>query len=111
MTQNNIEKLITWMEERDKLYHKIASAKLELNLIIAKAKSLQEEDGWISVEDRLPEPYINVLICWSKESKGMHPIMSTARWVGDSWSTDKTKPILPTTITHWQPLPEKPKQQ
>ena len=112
-----LSELIEWMEKESKTveelnHHNILreGKYVMIQRILSKAKSLQSDDGWISVEDRLPEPYISVLICWSKESKGMHPIMSTARWVGDSWSTDKTKPILPTTITHWQPLPNKPKQ-
>ena len=53
---------------------------------------------WISVEDRLPEetgPYL----VYRKEN----PYPTTRIWVAEYWDSK-------TTITHWMPLPDPPKE-
>ena len=65
---------------------------------------------WISVEERLPEPYQNVLTCaWKlfgvdrKRICGIDYVLDNGEWAcgGESYKT---------MVTHWMPLPEPPKE-
>lgn len=58
------------------------------------------ERDWISVEDRLPEPGVDVLAAY----RDRHINMGTA---GDDWLEED---IEDGYITHWMPLPEPPKE-
>ena len=60
-------------------------------------------DGWISVEDRLPESgkYIEFLIFTEYG-------VSVSYWKGSFW--DCEYPVKNSIVTHWQPLPSPPKQ-
>lgn len=58
------------------------------------------ERDWISVEDRLPEPGVDVLAAY----RDRHINMGT---VGDDWLEED---IEDGNITHWMPLPEPPKE-
>ena len=62
------------------------------------AEAAAERD-WISVEDRLPEPGVDVLAAY----RDRHINMGTA---GDDWLEED---IEDGYITHWMPLPEPPK--
>lgn len=59
------------------------------------------ERDWISVEDRLPEPGVDVLAAY----RDRHINMGTA---GDDWLEED---IEDGYITHWMPLPEPPKEE
>lgn len=58
--------------------------------------------GWISVKDRLPEDNVRVLV-YSQTLKAMFV----------DKITDKKWWVLPEAyeVTHWLPLPEKPKEE
>ena len=65
---------------------------------------------WISVEERLPEPYQNVLTCAQKLFGvdrllvyGIDYTLDNGEWAcgGESYKT---------MVTHWMPLPEPPKE-
>ena len=65
---------------------------------------------WISVEERLPEPYQNVLTCaWKlfgpdrKRVCGIDYVLDNGEWAcgGESYKT---------MVTHWMPLPSAPKE-
>ncbi len=64
--------------------------------------SLLQEDKWTSVEDELPKKAGKYIVC---HKKGIIPRVE---------ETEITKSLIPllkyTSITHWQPLPEKPKE-
>lgn len=65
---------------------------------------------WISVEDRLPEPTQNVLVCKTFRGKPYVDIgcvidAETCRCASDEYII---KPWLH-RLTHWMPLPEPPK--
>lgn len=75
---------------------------------------------WISVKDRLPEPYIFVLVYEHREDQPSPT--SIARWEGDEWNglgeddeednafySDLFWGISWRNITHWMPLPSPPK--
>lgn len=58
------------------------------------------ERDWISVEDRLPEPGVDVFAAY----RNRHITMGTA---GDDWLEEDFEDG---NITHWMPLPEPPKE-
>ena len=73
--------------------------------------------GWISVKDRLPEadvpvlvtyigfndnkPYSDGIAIWSQELNGYNG--------GWAWTLDYSEVTV--EITHWMPLPKKPKEE
>ena len=63
-----------------------------------------ENNNWISVKDKLPKTYTEVL-AWVNNKE--YPIIAT--WDGTNWS-DNIVDYTNWDITHWQPLPEPPKQ-
>lgn len=67
----------------------------------AKAALSEKEDGWVDVNDRLPEVDESVLICYDGDVK-------LAYHDGDKWGDDEE--YFLGSITHWQPLPQKPAQ-
>ena len=60
--------------------------------------------GWISVKDRLPEPWVSVLVYMPEEypCQTVHQgYLSPVGWV--YWKS-------PAEITHWMPMPEGPEE-
>ena len=57
--------------------------------------------GWISVEDRLPEKDEIVIICTDEN------FIYAGELVGDTWFLDNDS--WTATVTHWMPLPQPPK--
>lgn len=64
-----------------------------------------EMPRWISVQERLPETYVDVLVCNGNE------FITVALYDGEEWMEviDKFE-ILLTSVTHWMPLPEPPEE-
>lgn len=62
-----------------------------------------EERRWISVEERLPEPYIWVLVYAEK-----HKVAFDAFYDGAQWKDAVLNGLI---VTHWMPLPEPPKEE
>ncbi len=62
----------------------------------------RKEIGWISVTDRLPEDYVEVLITVVSKLTGKITVRGH-EW----WPIDKNE-NAGTIITHWMPLPEPP---
>jgi len=56
---------------------------------------------WISVDDRMPEPYEPVFVVWN----GLFAV--GVRFDIDVWFVDKDWPDTK-TITHWLPIPDLP---
>lgn len=64
------------------------------------------DKGWISVKNRLPENDGLYIVC--KTING-HQIIFEAHWKGNKWlSVVKNNQL--DYVTHWQPLPEPPKE-
>ncbi|KJR47377.1 hypothetical protein UF75_2221 [Desulfosporosinus sp. I2] len=66
---------------------------------------LTYQDGWLSVNEQLPEEYTMVLI-WDGDN------IYRAEYVDGEWHgiPDNTGFFLD-SITHWRPLPEGPKEE
>ena len=61
---------------------------------------------WISVEERLPEKGMVVLVMW-------HGEMAFARYTPHrlGWYNLDTRYDSPNAVSHWMPLPEPPKEE
>ena len=74
------------------------------------ARKLMEDapavQQWIPVEEGLPESYVNVIVCRCdgvNRSVGVEYVT-----LCDDWSKDYLS--LATSVTHWMPMPEPPKE-
>ena len=83
------------------------------NGFIRGAQWQKEQLGWISVKDSLPEVGINVwgaLQHWHTKNYRYYELKrvdeSDCNW---RTSDDNSEISYDWTVTHWQPLPEKPK--
>jgi len=65
---------------------------------------------WVSVEERLPEKHVEVLICTEDYGKNELGFANTAVWDGSEWiETWNRKESIP-YVSHWMPLPAPPKE-
>jgi len=65
---------------------------------------------WISVEERLPEKHVEVLICTEDYGKNELGFANIAVWDGSEWiETWNRKESIP-YVSHWMPLPAPPKE-
>ena len=65
---------------------------------------------WISVDERLPEKHVEVLICTEDYGKNELGFANTAVWDGSEWiETWNRKESIP-YVSHWMPLPVPPKE-
>lgn len=77
----------------------------------------QAVGGWISVKDRLPEKYIDVLVLvqYPKVNgyTGHYVVIAWKSTDDDSWDSDNNNfnNDPEGVVTHWMPLPEKPKEE
>jgi len=62
---------------------------------------------WISVNDRLPEQYSNVLICDQNGCEWIGNLHEDNRWHFDE--VDEITPMWLNASRYWMPLPEPPK--
>ena len=82
--------------------------------MLKKAADVQPVDRWISCKDKMPEDNTLVLFVYASENgvKSVHyGYHQTLKGLGSSWA----KPsggwhYFDDDITHWQPLPEPPKE-
>lgn len=104
-----------------KALYKIKGAKEILNVIdnnlsFIPVADVQPVDRWISVKDRLPEENILVL-CYARSTTGEgNNYFLGALAHGEFWFLKVNDighvscPVLHWKVTHWQPLPESPKE-
>ena len=67
-------------------------------------------DGWIPVSERMPEVGVKVL-CFPVEDEPIHATFNGQLWLQDvSWSgsDEPIDNVIPTSVTHWMPLPAGP---
>ena len=82
--------------------------------VIQKLGAIEDENGWVSVEDRLPKQECgedwfapdSYILCATKDKKVF--VASYSHQNKYFWYRDSLHPLK--DITHWQPLPEPPKE-
>lgn len=71
--------------------------------------ALREQPRWISVVERLPEPFVSVLVYMPEERPlpTVHEgfLAREGMWYANHFDRE------PMEITHWTPLPEPPKEE
>lgn len=80
----------------------------DLNKVDVWGSEPKEDNGWISVEDRLPKKYVTVRV-WP--TRGDHDDMASMDRgsIQDSgWFVENYNSIFSHNVTHWQPLPLPP---
>lgn len=87
----------------------------QVNMVITKEELIQalnlyreqkeKGSGWISVEDRLPDPPCYCLIYTPEKGYGCDGVMA-ATYTDYGWMT----PVYYPDPTHWRPMPEKPEE-
>lgn len=102
------------LQNNTKDYRQLAEWLTELKE--RRAADVQPVDRWISVKDRLPEENILVL-CYARSTTGEgNNYFLGALAHGEFWFLKVNDighvscPVLHWEVTHWQPLPESPKE-
>lgn len=87
----------------------------QVDMVITKEELIQaltlyreqkeKGSGWIRVDERLPETYVDVLVCNGNE------FITVALYDGERWMEviDEFEILWP-SVTHWMPLPEPPEE-
>ncbi|MDO4864033.1 MAG: DUF551 domain-containing protein [Ruminococcus sp.] len=105
-------------DEAEKRKHEIftESLKKQKPYVEKEPVKIQPVNQWISVKDRLPEENILVL-CYARSTTGEgHGYFLGALAHGEFWFLKVNDighvscPVLHWEVTHWQPLPESPKE-
>lgn len=77
---------------------------------LAERDKLREENRWIPVTERLPEPFVDVLIGWGKRVETGHRIQSAAKTaVLDQQPAFQSGRYEIRWATHWMPIRPLPK--
>lgn len=71
------------------------------------AAGYRKQSGWISVDERLP-PKREWVICYSPNKKSLPIFLGRMGNYSDVWQQEGGY-ICMTPVTHWMPLPERPK--
>ena len=90
--KDTADRLLKYVEEQEQL----VSWLIEL-------KELKEANRWISVKERLPEPYVDVLVTGTIKSEPYVSFRTENRWFGDD-------NLNCNRVTHWKPLSQKPEE-
>ena len=84
----------------------------DMNSEAQSDSAYQEQDGWISVEDRLPMIWQDVIITgedwgWRNKFGFMQLVDGRKEWF-DSWCQINQTTCWESVITHWRPAPYRP---
>lgn len=116
--KNGIELSI---EEAEKMHEKDETAwifwiwlRFGIQRVIERLEKLQQDDGWISVEERLPEEW-QLILCYEDSKRGKHiwVFSSVAQFTVNKWllciyNLDDLQWLWAIIATQWQPLPTPP---
>ena len=77
--------------------------------VVEQEQESKPTNGWISVEDRLPEKNQAVL-GWYKDNPFAGYTYEVVSWNGKGWVFVYAQRYV-TNVTHWMPMPEPPKTE
>ena len=77
--------------------------------VVEQEQESKPTNGWISVEDRLPEKNQAVL-GWYKDNPFAGYTYGVVSWNGKGWVFVYAQRYV-TNVTHWMPMPEPPKTE
>lgn len=95
----------TLISEHD--YNFLSDIQKEQCEIYIKDESLPVDNGWVSVEDRLPKFNVNVLACSKKGKIDISFVDASGKLDSFQLEVDNGKDYY----THWQPLPPLPSKE
>ena len=106
-----IKHIITYAYFEDDIPLQVATA---FDMAISALRAQQEQEnkplnGWISVEDRLPEKNQAVL-GWYKDNPFAGYTYGVVSWNGKGWVFVYAQRYV-TNVTHWMQMPEPPKTE
>ena len=104
-----IKHIITYAYYDDDIPLQVATA---LDMAISALRAQQEQEskptnGWISVQDRLPEVG-GYVVCIAKRNPFSIFMPMVARIEKNGWVNPMTEQYI-SEVTHWMPLPQPPK--
>lgn len=91
--------------------------------IVERQPTVDSEPVWISVEDRLPEPKVDVILIakgWNDRQVyigRLDEVKPSKSWItgltsnGSQWTVWGFSYLKEPIVTHWMPLPEPPKEE
>ena len=98
----------------DVAHGKAADAGWEYNFYNDALEALENQPKWISVEERLPDVSDLVLVIANGQPRAnirLHnALLIASYWGDDGWIADGFDGWDKLIATHWQPLPEPPKE-
>ena len=104
-----IKHIITYAYYDDDIPLQVATA---LDMAISALRAQQEQEskplnGWISVQDRLPEVG-RYVVCIAKRNPFSRFMPMVARIEKNGWVNPITEQYI-SEVTHWMPIPQQPK--
>ena len=104
-----IKHIITYAYYDDDIPLQVATA---LDMAISALRAQQEQEskplnGWISVQDRLPEVG-GYVVCIAKRNPFSRFMPMIARIEKNGWVNPMTEQYI-SEVTHWMPIPNPPK--
>lgn len=74
--------------------------------------SVLDVPGWISVKDRLPEQWVNVLTFQPTLRITGDRLIRVGVYIGNNkWRESERHTMMEVPVTYWMPLPEPPKEE
>ena len=102
-----IKHIITYAYYEDDIPLQVATA---LDMAISALRQQEQEseplNGWISVEDRLPEKN-HAVLGWYKDNPFAGYTYGVVSWNGKGWVFVYAQRYV-TNVTHWMPMPLAP---
>ena len=104
-----IKHIITYAYFEDDITLLVATA---FDMAISALRAQQEQEskptnGWISVQDRLPEKN-HAVLGWYKDNPFAGYTYGVVSWNGKGWVFVYAQRYV-TNVTHWMPMPNPPK--
>ena len=74
----------------------------------AKCNEYEPRSPWISIEERMPEPFKPVILCHRRKGGTLVSEQGIYDNLKDTW---KAYGVKIKKVTHWMPLPEPPEEE